>query len=291
MFLRSFLVVTSLTFAGAAKAEAPVVVTDIPVVQSLVASVMEGVGTPTSLVTGGAEPHDFQLRPSQARVLENADLLVWIGPEMTPWLERATESLHPKSALALLGLPETIIRPIGDEHDDHGHEGADPHAWLLPTNAATWTGIIAEALADIDPANAAAYRANAAESLTRIAALEAELQDTLAPAKGRPLIVSHDAFGYLADRFDLDIRAIAASDAATPGAGHLAEIAAGLTETTCIFPEAGAPDTYVSALAAGHDVHVGAPLDPEGTGIEPGPGGYEALMRALAASIASCAGD
>ncbi|MCX8509904.1 MAG: zinc ABC transporter substrate-binding protein, partial [Rhodobacteraceae bacterium] len=75
-----------------ARAEVPVVVTDIPVLQSLVAGVMGDLGTPDLLVPAGAEPHSYQMRPSQGRVLRSADLVFWIGPEMTPWLGRALDS-------------------------------------------------------------------------------------------------------------------------------------------------------------------------------------------------------
>ena len=112
-----------------ALAEVPRVVTDLPVTASLVQQVMGDLGQPGLLLTAGADPHHFQLRPQQAQDLEKADLLIWVGPEMTPWLDRASTSLATDaSSLALLSLPQTHLREFAawDEHED-GHEHSHDH--------------------------------------------------------------------------------------------------------------------------------------------------------------------
>ena len=76
-----------------ALAEAPRVVTDIPVTGSLVAQVMGDLGRPEILLPSGGNAHDYQLRPSQARSLQGADLVIWVGPGLAPWMARATKSL------------------------------------------------------------------------------------------------------------------------------------------------------------------------------------------------------
>ena len=91
-----------------ASAEVPRVVTDLPITASLVQQVMGDLGQPDLLLDKGADPHHFQLRPDQARALSRADLLIWVGPEMTPWLDRGAESLaSDTSALLLLAVPQT----------------------------------------------------------------------------------------------------------------------------------------------------------------------------------------
>ena len=81
------LLLTSLALP--AWAQVPQVVTDIPPVQALTAQVMGTLGTPVLLLEKGADEHDFALRPSQMRDIATADLVVWVGPELTPWLDRA----------------------------------------------------------------------------------------------------------------------------------------------------------------------------------------------------------
>ena len=119
--------------AAPAMAEVPRVVTDIPPVHSLVAQVMGDLGQPDLLLEKGANAHSFQLRPSQAAGLQEAGLVVWIGPEMTPWLDRALEGTSTAKELRLLAAEGTFRQDFGAAgahdhgaeagHDDHGHEG------------------------------------------------------------------------------------------------------------------------------------------------------------------------
>lgn len=114
-------------FAAPALAEPPQVVTDIPVTGSLVQQVMGDLGEVRVLIGEGSDPHHFQLRPSDARALQSADLLVWIGPELTPWLERTTTNLGEGTALSLLHVPGTHLQEFGADHGDHGHGHDDSH--------------------------------------------------------------------------------------------------------------------------------------------------------------------
>ncbi|MEM9764756.1 MAG: zinc ABC transporter substrate-binding protein, partial [Pseudomonadota bacterium] len=136
----------ALLTSGAALAEAPKVVVDIAPAHSIVAKVMEGAGTPALLLPPGASPHGYALRPSEARALSNADIVVWIGPALTPWLERSLDTLAEGATQVVLmeapGIEHLPLRegPLfehdhGDHHgehdDDHGHDehahGDDDH--------------------------------------------------------------------------------------------------------------------------------------------------------------------
>src|SRR5690606_5360011 len=159
------------------------VVASIKPVHALAAGVMAGLGEPGLIIAGAESPHSFALRPSQAALLAEADLVLWIGPPMERFLERPLASLAAEAeALALMDAPGVTLLPAGAEHEhedaqahgdhghehedahgDHGHEqGWDPHIWLDPQNAIAMSWAIAEALAGQDPENAGAYRANAA---------------------------------------------------------------------------------------------------------------------------------
>jgi zinc transport system substrate-binding protein len=288
-------IITFLLTATPALAEVPKVVTDIPPVHALVAQVMGDLGQPELLLAQGADEHDFQLRPSQARAVADADLVVWIGPDLTPWLASALETrTEDQTELALLRAPGTLLRDYaGGPVQDPDAAGTDPHAWLDPDNAPVWLGLIARELSRLDPPNAATYQANAAAAAKEIAALDAEIGALLAPARDKPLATFHDAFGFFADHYGLTLTgSIALGDAATPGAARLAalrgEIEAG--RILCLFPEVQQDPALVFQLAEGTGVRIGAALDPVGSSLEPGPGAYAALMTGLARSIADCAG-
>jgi zinc transport system substrate-binding protein len=310
--------------ATAALAEVPAVVTDIPPVHSLVAMVMGDLGQPVLLLDQGGDAHDFQLRPRQAGAIADADLVVWIGPEMSPWLDHVLESGATQGAvLGLLAAEGTFRQDYdaegghdhgghdhaaekahdhgtkdvhdhtaagGHDHEGHDHAGTDPHAWLDPHNAEAWVGLIAAELGRIDPANATTYAANAAAAAAQIDALEAEVEATLAPVKDRAFVVFHEAYGYFAGHFGLTIAgAVAEGDAASPGAARLRELqAAAEGRALCVFPEANHDPALSAQLAEATGTRLGGALDPEGAGLEPGAGLYPALLTGLAQTLADC---
>jgi zinc transport system substrate-binding protein len=299
--------IITLAFASApALAEVPAVVTDIPPVHALVSQVMGDLGQPVLLLAKGADEHDFQLRPSQAAAVDEADLVVWIGPELTPWLDSALDSRPDgASALALLDAEGTVTRAYadpgheddhtGEDHagEDHGHahDGADPHAWLDPGNGAIWLGLIATELSRLDPANAATYAANARTAVNGIDALDAEIAAILAPVQGKPLVTFHDAYGYFGDHYGLTFAgSIAMGDASSPGAQRLSALRATMEagEVLCIFPEAQHDESLLTQMAEGTGAKIGGALDPVGSTIDPGPGAYATLLRGLATTLADC---
>lgn len=152
--------VAATLLAGTALADTPSVAADIAPVHSLVARVMQGVGEPSLIVAPGATPHEYSLRPSEAGALQEADLVFWVSPDLTPWLADAIENLAGGAAVTeLLEVEGTTELPFresalfeahdhggkdhgdhdahaqDDEHDDHGHDdhghedhGHDEHA-------------------------------------------------------------------------------------------------------------------------------------------------------------------
>lgn len=295
---------TAMAFGQAALADTPKVVTDFGPVQSLVAMVMGDLGTPDMMLPMGGDAHDFQLRPSQAQDLASADLVIWVGPEMTPWMARAIDSLGSGVSLPLLDAPETLTRALAAEedsehdhenhdhaHEAHDHEGIDPHAWLEPENARIWLGLIADSLAQLDPEQAEIYRANAASAQSEVDKIEADVAAVLAPVKGKPFAAAHDAYGYFTAHFGLQNEgSLRMGDAAPSGAAHLAALQETLKSdgTVCVFPEVNHTDASARQMAEATGARLGAPLDPEGSMLTPGPALYGEMMRGLATSMADC---
>jgi ABC-type Zn2+ transport system substrate-binding protein/surface adhesin len=91
---------------AAAAAKVPRVVTDMPVVHALVTQVMGDLGPVDLLLDRGGDVHSYQMRPSQAQALAAADVVFWVGPELTPWLVRVRETLAPQAlSVPLLEVP------------------------------------------------------------------------------------------------------------------------------------------------------------------------------------------
>ncbi len=129
MRLIAVVVITVSLLVSRAQADVPRVAVDIVPVYALVAQVMEGVGTPELIVPQNASPHGYSMRPSEARNLERADVVFWVGSVLTPWLEKSIDTLAGEAQhLSLLGAPGTQLLEFRegaafDAHDhDHGHD-------------------------------------------------------------------------------------------------------------------------------------------------------------------------
>lgn len=279
------LVLATPAWATPAWADVPRVVTDFGPVQSLVMDVMGDLGTPVMLLQGGDDPHDFQLRPSQAQVLSDAQILIWNGPELMPGLGDAVQTLASTAqSVALLHDGGGVQRPFEEG-------GIDPHAWLDPMNGIAWATAIATVLGAQDPANAATYTANAATLQARLTALDADLTARLAPVKDLPFVVYHDALGYFTDHYGLNVAgAIELGDASSPSAARLAEIRDlfATLKPVCVFPESGRDPKFIAALSDGSTIRIGAAQDLEFIERPAGAGQYEAMLRDIGTSIADC---
>lgn len=293
MRLLSTVVVLALATPAAA-AEPPKVATDLPVIGALVARVLGGQDV-TAIFDGTVSPHDWALRPSDARALGDADLVVWMGPGLSPGLGRAIDAAAAGTAtLDLLDVAD-VHRETTDDHDHEGHAdeddhgSMDPHAWLDPLNAAGWMDDIAEALAELDPANAETYRANATagrrEILQSAILLEGAFTDRT-PA----YIVAHDALGYFTDRFGVPpLGAVADHEAARPGAARIAELDTVLEDggANCLLVEQGAAPRLALSLAERYELRV-VEVDLIGVTAKDSPDGYIAWLSDFARTLADC---
>ncbi len=128
--MRASLSAIATLMGGTAMADVPNVAVDIAPVHSLVARVMEGVGTPSLILPPGASPHEYSLRPSEATALQDADIVVWMGHDLTPWMEDAVDTLAGSaSVVTLLEAEETTLLDFreGALFEAHDHDDGDEH--------------------------------------------------------------------------------------------------------------------------------------------------------------------
>jgi len=271
-----------------AMAEVPHVITDIPPIFGLTQTVMGDLGTPVLLLAKGADEHDFQLRPSQMRDIAAADLAVWVGPKLTPWLDRALAGGDIMS-LVLMDQAGTHLMDYV-HHSGADHSIVNPHLWMDPSNAAVWLDKIADALAKLDAEHANIYRTNAKTAKAQIAALDAEISAQLTPLRDRSFVTYHDAYGYFIQAYGLNFAgAVALGDATSAGAAHIQDlqdkIASGVV---CVFPEVQHDGDLLLQLLAGTSARAGGALDPVGSTLEANADTYLVLMRGLAKTLGDC---
>lgn len=302
----------ALTLLAASRSPAaPRVVVSIPPLHSLAASVMQGVANPALIVRGYGSPHTYQMRPSDAAALHEADVIFSIGESLETFLQKPLSTLGQRARIVEIMDAEGLIRyrnreggawalgsapehdrAAGTTRDDHSQEHGqfDPHVWLDPVNARVMVGQVVKALSAADPANAARYRTNGANVDRRLAALEVELERTFAPVRARAYLVFHDAFQYLERRYGLNaVGAITRSPERAPSAKRLQELRAAVKRRAvrCVFRE----PQFESALIATVIEDTGARqavLDPLGADLAPGPDLYFEMMRANARALSAC---
>ena len=312
----SALIATTILSASMSMAQAdPKVVASIKPIHSLVAGVMEGTGTPTLIVEGAGSPHTYALKPSQARRLQEADLVFWVGNTLEPFLQKPLESIASKATTVTLmdadGLNQITFREGGafdshghddhddhkghddhDDHDDHAHGAYDPHIWLDPINAKVLVHDIEEALVASDPANAAIYKANADRIMANLDALVAEIDATLDPVKSQGFIVFHDAYQHFEQRFGMSaVGSITVSPEVLPGAERVRELQEKVrgSNASCVFSEPQFEPKLVATITENTDAGTGV-LDPLGASLKNGPDLYFNLIRGMAASLKGCLG-
>ena len=286
------------------------VVASIKPIHSLVAAVMGGIGTPHLLLEAPSSAHHFTLKPSQARSLQAADIVFWVGPTMEQPLTKALATLAPQAqtlpliesaGLVLINFDK--VTPAHEKHDHEKHDKHDehakhddhlinPHIWLDPQNAKIMLGVIAARLAKADPENASTYAANADSMAARLATLETDITSQLASYSAAKFLVLHDAHVYFERRFGLrNYGAITTEPDVMPTASRVKALRDELREHRfdCIFTEPFLGQKAVALIAEGSKVSIGT-LDPIASNLPAGAQLYPNLLMSYAKALQSCFG-
>jgi len=277
------------------------IVASIKPVHALVAGVMGDLGTPHLLLAAPTSAHHFTLKPSQARALQNADIVFWIGPGMEQPLTKAlatlaadaqSVALDDSAGLVLFDFDDDGHDDHGtkDKHDGHGGHGINPHIWLDPFNAQIMLGLIADHLGKADPVNAKAYQANADAMRQTFAQLQIDIARQLAPFAESEFLVLHDAHIYFERRFGMRAHAaITTEPDVMPTAAKIKKLRRDLEShpMDCIFGEPFLGQKAVRLIAEGSDIRIGQ-LDPLGSQLPAGASLYADLLKSYAAAFKGC---
>ncbi|TJZ74791.1 metal ABC transporter solute-binding protein, Zn/Mn family [Chitiniphilus eburneus] len=283
--------------AAASAADRLPVVASFSILGDLVAQVGGERVSVTTLVGPDQDAHVFQPRPSDARTLAGARLLVVNGLAFEGWLDRLATASAFKGVrvVASQGVPvrhlEADHAPHGHDHD-HDHGDIDPHAWQNPRNVVVYVNNLVAALAKADPAGAAIYRRNGDRYIVQLLELDrwAAAQFAKVPKPRRKVITSHDAFGYLAARYD--IRFLAPQGVSTESEPGAREVAALIRQIkaeriSAVFVENMSNPRTLRQLTSEAGVAPGAKLYADALSATPEPAGtYLKMMRYNVTAIA-----
>jgi zinc transport system substrate-binding protein len=279
----------------------PRVVVTLKPLYALTAGVMEGVASPHQLLPDEASPHTFQLKPSSLQQLQQADLIIWVGPSLEMFLKKSLTSFPSTKIITLETLPEIKKLPQRqgrewahhdheDHHHDHHHGAWDPHIWLSTDNAKVIALHLAKILSERDPLHAKQYDANATKLIQKITHLKKELTELLAPVHTKPFLVYHDGYQYFEKEFDLNAIGTMNTRPDLPLSAHGLKQIKQLIQThhiQCVFSETEFRNALITQSLAGLDIRV-SELDPLGVRIPEGADAYEKIMWQLGKSIESC---
>ncbi|MDB9704737.1 zinc ABC transporter substrate-binding protein [bacterium] len=294
------------------------VVTSIKPLHSLASYLMDGVGKPDLIVDGYASPHGFSMKPSHAKMLQNANLIFWVGEDLENFLEKPLSSIAKKAEkielMEIKGLNVLKFRERNifdehdhDDHDDHAkkeddhddHDGHDdheghahgefnPHIWLDPLNAKVILKEMTEHLIENDSKNASTYKSNLDKALKDIDKLTMDVMTELNQSVAS--IVFHDAYQYFEERFNVKILgAFTVNTDVMPGAEQLSEIREIIEhdKVKCIFSEPQFNPDIIKVVAKDMNIKTGV-VDPLGATLNPGKDLYFDLIRNMSASFKGC---
>lgn len=243
-----------------------------------------------NITPAGAEPHDLELNSRQVDRIEDAAVVVFLGRGFQPALEKAAERAKGAKVDLLSEVGSLLPAPEGDDDLE-----IDPHVWLDPTLFKAMVARVASALSEADPPNRSTYEANAADYSRELDDLDASFRQGLAQCDRRVMVTSHDAFGYLARRYNLTQEAIAGLEPESePSPKRLADLADKVRSdgTKTIFYETLVSPKVAQTLA--REAGVGtAVLDPlEGLSEDDAKAGktYVSVMRDNLAAVRQALG-
>jgi len=273
------------TTGGAGDAGSVNVVATTTVVGDLAREVGGDAVQVDQLLQPNSDPHDYEPRPDDVVATSKAGIVFASGDGLDGWIEDVVKQSAGNPTLVDLAAQLPVQRDGEEEEHDHSddahdHGATDPHWWHDPTNVERAVEEVRDALTEVNPAGRASYAANAAAYLKKVRALDAGIRRCFAavPADQRKLVTDHDALGYFADHYDVQVVGAvipSLSTQAQPSAGAVAELAKTIRRegVRAVFPESGSSRKLPEALAKETGVtaayHLyGDALGPEGSGAD-----------------------
>jgi ABC-type Zn uptake system ZnuABC Zn-binding protein ZnuA len=269
---------------GADSAEVTAVATTTQVTD-LVRNVGGDRVTVDGILPANADPHEYEPRPSDAAALADADVVFKSGGDLDEWLDEVVDSA---------GGDATEVTLIDSVKTIEGDGETDPHWWQNPRNTILAVEAIRDALAQADPAGSDGYQRRAAAYISKLRALHTGIQSCMdqVPADKRKLVTTHDALGYFADRYGVEVIGAvipSLSTQAQPSAKDVQQLVDQIKQegVEAIFPEAGISKKLERAISREAGADVGGQLWADTLGPEGSSGAtYIEAMRANAKTLA-----
>jgi zinc transport system substrate-binding protein len=298
MAKKAILIIFTLIFST--NAISSEIVASIKPLHSLVSSVTQGSDSVSLLIKGSMSPHNFALKPSHAKLLNNAKIVFYIDNQFESALKKTVIGLPTRVRVVKVSSTKQLkLLPTragdnweedGHDHHHHDHGSNDLHFWLEPNNAIQIVKGIVRELSIVYPDNINLYKKNAKKIIKEIKSVDLSIKSILEPVKNKPFIVFHDAYQYFENKYGLNaVGSILLDPEIPPSPKRIIQIRAKIktTNPTCVFKEPQFRAKIVNTVIEDTNVKVGI-LDPVGADLEEGPGMYTNLLKQIASNLKTC---
>jgi len=294
------------------------VISTIQPINSLVSAVIGNTGKSITIIPSEQSPHDFKLKPSDVKVLQNGNIIFYVSNHLESSITKVFKNL-PKNIKLINLMEESGVNHLAirdndawerhdhhghDDHDDHDKHGKkhddhddhekedDVHVWLSPDNAIKIVQKVNKVLSLYFPENSKIYNDNTTKFIDKIRNLKMELVKELSPIKNKPYIVFHDAYQYFEKTFELNAVGSVALEgdiASSPKQISLIKDKIVKSKALCVFQEPQFDSKLVKIVVEGTDAKIGT-LDPLGVNISENKDFYLQLITNMAKSLKECLG-
>lgn len=240
-----------------------------------------------TLLPNGGSPHHYALRVSDVRNLSNADLILWVGPQLERFLDKTLSNLGDKKHLTLSSIPalEWPDSFSGTYHAGHTHHKTDQHIWMNPRNGAVIAEVIADKLSQLRPLESDYFYGNANRLRQALESYDKALKKQFNTYKKHGFVVFHDGYRHFVDAYGLyQIATVTTNPEQKPGARHLYNLRKQLSgQATCLLLEPYHENSTAVSLARELNLPV-VSIDPLGKNEY----SYKGLMSGIANSFQQC---
>jgi zinc transport system substrate-binding protein len=301
----------------------PQVIVTIKPIHSLVAAVMQGVAEPQLLIQDNSSPHVHAIKPSEAEMLDKAEVIIWVGEIYETALKNRLENLEDNKIIVNLSKAKNVrLYPIrqggfwgtgacqhtcdscdtsNEKEDDchcqhsskdHSHEplSKDGHLWLAPNNAKAIVTQVTQTLTTLDPQHATDYLANSKKIIARLNELELEITGVVTPIKDKPYMMIHDFSQYFDRYFGTDgVGTVLDASHSEPTPKFLRQVKNKLTSGSakCLIVEPQFKSKTTQMLIEDTGIPTQA-IDYLGSDLDKGPDCYFEIMRRVANGLVEC---
>ena len=294
------------------------VISTIQPINSIVSAVIGNTGKSITIIPSEQSPHDFKLKPSDVKVLQNGNIIFYVSNHLESSITKVFKNL-PKNIKLINLMEESGVNHLAirdndawERHDHHGHDDHDVHdkhgkkhddhddhekeddvhIWLSPDNAIKIVQKVNKVLSLYFPENSKIYNDNTTKFIDKIRNLKMELVKELSPIKNKPYIVFHDAYQYFEKTFELNAVGSVALEgdiASSPKQISIIKDKIVKSKASCVFQEPQFDSKLVKIVVEGTDAKIGT-LDPLGVNISENKDFYLQLLTNMTKSLKECLG-